>query len=127
MRGPPDVPNSHIPGTVVKLPHLAHIYPAPVFTYFDLIVWTNLDPPATLLKGADFSGGDHPFANPFALIRPHGDANLILPVIDDFKDTTGFIPVVFRWRGLWLLAKLRPTGRQRDLYLYLRTGKQGCA
>src|SRR2546427_11738991 len=110
MRGTPDITDSHIPRTVVELPHLANIHPAPVFAYLDLVMGTDLDPPAALLKGIDFPRVDSPFANPFAMIRPHSDAHLILPVIDDFKDATGFISVAFRRSGTRLVGKLRPTG-----------------
>jgi hypothetical protein len=124
MCSTPDVTDSHIPCAVVELPHLAHIHPAPVFADLDLVMGTDLDPPTALLKGVDLSGADSPFANPFALIRPHGDAHLILPVIDHFKDATGFVSVAFWGSGRRLLAKLRPTGRKRDLYLNLRHGQE---
>src|SRR4029077_16857449 len=87
-------------------------------------VWTDLDPPAVLLKGVGCSRADDPFADPFAVIGPHSDLHRFLPIIDDFKDTTGFILVAFRTRGRWLLGKLRPTGRKRKLYLNLRTSQQ---
>jgi len=124
MRGTPDITDSHIPRTVVELPHLANIHPAPVFADLDLVMGTDLDPPAALLKGVDLSGADNPLANPFALIRPHGDAHLILPVIDDFKEAAGFVSVAFRRSGRRLVGKLRPTGRKRELYLNLRHGQE---
>src|SRR5215468_10008341 len=58
-----------------------------------VIVRTALDAIAALLKRVGLAGADHPFANPVALIRPHGDAHLRVPVIEDFQEPTGFIPV----------------------------------
>src|SRR6266700_3876806 len=125
MRGTPHIPDSHIPDTVVELPDLSHVHPAPVFAYLNFIVWTNLDPLAALRKRVGLSGADHPFANPFALIRPHGDAHLILPVIDDFQEATGFIRVVFRGSRSRLVGKWWPT--RRELYLDLRQSQKGGA
>src|SRR5438552_497419 len=121
MGGTPDIPDPHVPGTIVELSHMAHIHPAQVFAHFDLVMWTHPDPPAPLLKGGGIPRIDHPFANPFALIRPDGERYGLLPVIDDFKKTTGYIPVVLRWSGLGLLAKLWPPWR--ELYLNLCTGQ----
>src|SRR5712691_5814365 len=117
VRGPPDISYPDVPRPVVELPHLANIHPAPVFADLDLVMGTDLDPLAALLKGVDLSGADHPFANPFALIRPHGDAHLILPVIDDFQEATGFIRVVFRGSRSRLVGKWWPTRRELDLDL----------
>src|SRR5205085_10443935 len=99
MGGTPDIPDTHIPDTVLELPDVAHIYPAPIFADLDLVMGTDFDPTATVLKGIHGSRTDHPFPDPLALIGPQGDGDLILPVIDHFQETTGFIAVVFRMRG----------------------------
>jgi hypothetical protein len=122
MRGTPEITDSHIPRTVVELPHLSNIHPAPVFADLDLVMGTNLDSLATLRKGVDLSRADNPFADPFALVRPYGDTHRIIPVIHDFQEATGFITMVFRRSGRWLGGKLRPTGR--ELYLNLRHGTE---
>ena len=123
MGGTPDIPDANIPDTVLELPDVAHIHPAPIVADLDLVMGTDFDPTATLLKGVHGSGTDHAFSNPFALIGPHGDGDLFLPVIDDFQETTGFIAIVFRMRGTRLIGKGRPPLRQ--LYLNLCTSEQG--
>src|SRR5262249_5517572 len=77
MRGTPNIPDAHIPRPVVELPDLPDIDPAPVFTYFNLIVRTDSDAPPALLKGGELSGADHPFADPLPLIGPHRNVDLI--------------------------------------------------
>ena len=84
---------------------MAYIHPAPIFADLDLVMGTDFDPTATLLKGVHGAGTDDPFPDPFALIGPQGNGDLILPVIDDFQETTGFIAEVFRMRGTRLIGK----------------------
>src|SRR5262249_3313251 len=107
---------------VLELPDLAHIDPAPVFTDLDLVMGTDFDLIAPFLKGVDGTGTEHPFPDPFALIGPHGDADLSLPVIDDFQQPTGFIAIVFWWPGAQLRGEWRPPLRQ--LYLHLGQSEQ---
>jgi hypothetical protein len=89
-------------------------------------VWSYLyyvNPMATVLKGVHGSGIEHPFPDPFALMGPQADADLILPIIDDFQETTGFIAIVFWMRGTRLIGKWWPT--LRKLYLNLGKSEQG--
>src|SRR5262249_10307717 len=122
MGGTPDITDSYIPDTVLELPDVSHIYPTPIIADLDLVMWTDFDPTATLLKGVHGAGTDHPFPDPFALIGPHRDGALVLPVIDDFQETTGFIAVLFWMRGTWVIGKWRPT--RRKLYLNLCQSEQ---
>src|SRR5262249_50212436 len=69
------------------------------------------------LNGVCGAGTEDPFPDPFALIRPYCDGHLLRPVIDDFQETPGFIPIVFRGSGSRLRGKLRSPLRQ--LYLDL--------
>jgi hypothetical protein len=107
----PDIPDTHIPDPVLELPDMAHIHPAPVLAHLDLVVRPHFDPTAPLLKGVHGTGSKHPFPDAFALIGPQGDGDLILPVIDDFEEPTGFIAVVFGMRGTRLIGKRRPSWR----------------
>src|SRR5262249_21198511 len=122
MRGTPNIADAHIPDPVLELPDLAHIDPAPVFTDLDLVMGTDFDLIAPFLNGVDGTGTEHPFPDPFALIGPHGDADLSLPVIDDFQQPTGFIAIVFWWPGAQLSGEWRPPLRQ--LYLHLGQSEQ---
>src|SRR5712691_9389813 len=121
MRRTPDIAYSDVPYTVLKLTHLSNIHPAPVLSYFDLVVRTDLDPLAIHFKDGWLSRGDDPFANPLAMMGPYRDLHLILPVIDDFKEATGLISVVFRGSGARLVGKWRPL---RELYLDLSKGQE---
>jgi hypothetical protein len=78
---------------------------------------------ATVLKGVHGSGIEHPFPDPFALMGPQADADLILPVINDFKKATGFIAVGLRMSWTRLIGKWWPT--LRKLYLNLGKSEQG--
>ena len=114
MRRTPDIAYSDVPYPVLKLTHLANIHPAPVIPHFDLVVRTDLDPLAIHLKDGWLSRGDDPFANPLAMMGPYRDFHSILPVIEDFKEATGFIRVVFRGSRARLVGKWWPL---RGLYL----------
>src|SRR4030095_3248962 len=96
MGGPPDISDAHIPDTVLELPNMAHIHPAPILAHLDLVMGTDFDPTAPLLKGVHGTGTQYPFPDPFALMGPQGDGDLVLPVIDDFEEPPGFIAVGFR-------------------------------
>src|SRR5882724_5363651 len=122
MSRPPDITDAHIPNTILELPDVAHIHPAPIVADLDLVMGTDFDPPAPLLKGVHGTGTDHPFPDAFALIGPHGDGDRLLPVIDDFQEPPGFITVGFRMRGTWLIGKGWPPLRQ--LYLNLGQSEQ---
>jgi hypothetical protein len=121
MGGSPDIPDAHIPDPILELPDVAYIHPAPILTDLDFVMGTDFDPTTTVLKGIHSSGTDNPLPNPLALMGPQGDGDLILPVIDDFKETTGFIAVGFRMRGPRLFRKWRPP--LRKLYLNLCQSK----
>src|SRR5438094_9938437 len=40
----PDIPDAHIPDTVLELPNVAHIHPAPIVADLDLVMGTDFDP-----------------------------------------------------------------------------------
>ena len=82
---------------------------------------TDFDPMATFFKGIRRTRIEHPFPDPFPLIGPDRDVDPILPVINDLKDTTGFIAMRFRMRGTRVIGKWWPT--LRELYLNLGTNK----
>jgi len=117
----PDIAYSDVPNTVLKFTHLAHIHPAPVIPYFDLVVRTDFDPLALHLKDSGLSRWDDPFANPLAMMGPDRDLHRILPVIDDFKEATGLIREVLWWSRTRLVGKWRPL---REWYLALRKGPE---
>jgi hypothetical protein len=123
MGGPPDITDADIPDPILELPNVPHIHPAPIVADLNFVMGTDFDPTAPVLKGVHGTGIKHPFPDPFALMGPQGNGDLVLPVIDNFQEPTGFIAVGFRMQGTLLIGKGGPPLRQ--LYLNLCKNKQG--
>src|SRR5215831_15354788 len=115
MRGAPDITDVHVPVSLLVAAHLPEVYPAPVFACLDLIVRARLDSGATFLQHRILSWSNDPFANPLAVIRPHAEVDLVLPVIVDDHDTTRAVGSESR-ANLARLRLRRQHGHQQDRY-----------
>jgi len=54
----PHIPHIDVPGPVLELADLSHIYPAPVVSYFDLVVRADSDSLSAFLQHHLFAGAN---------------------------------------------------------------------